>query len=81
MIYGDIPFECDEDIVNCKLDFYKFQKTNFQFNNGGHNVRFNPDVNDLITKCLKIDVKERIKMEDILNHRWLVNSINSAPIV
>ena len=63
MIYGDIPFEEDDQIVNCEIDFNKYNnKTLF---------KLNPDINDLILRCLKINTAERISLENILDHRWL----------
>ena len=63
MIYGDIPFEEDDQIVNCEIDFKKYNnKTLF---------KLNPDINDLILRCLKINTAERISLENILDHRWL----------
>jgi serine/threonine protein kinase len=62
MIYGDIPFEEDDQIVNCKIDFNKYNNKNM--------FKLNPDINDLILKCLKINTAERISLENILDHRW-----------
>lgn len=63
MIYGDIPFEEDEDIVNCRL----YSKRNI--------LKFgllNRDVDDLIKACLNVNDAERIKIDDILKHKWLL---------
>lgn len=63
MIYGDIPFERDQDIVNCNLDFNKFKRYDL-------NEKSKQILNDLITKCLRVDLKERIKLENIMKHKW-----------
>lgn len=65
MIYGDIPFEHDQDILECNLDFNKHKS-----NNNINNYLKYFDLNDLIKKCLTIDINERIKLDDILEHRW-----------
>ena len=67
MIYGDIPFEEDNEIVNCKIDFNKY--------NNKQTFKLNSDINDLIQKCLKLNTTERISLESILNHRWLQQNI------
>jgi serine/threonine protein kinase len=61
MIYGDIPFESDLDIVNCRLDFNKHRAINQNLS----------QVNDLIKKCLTVNMNERCRLEEILNHSWL----------
>jgi len=85
MIYGDIPFTDDKDIVNSEIDFNKFDKKNnninsFDLNLAQYSSSYNNmsnaskailDVNDLIKKCLKQNQNERILLEDILKHRWL----------
>ena len=65
MIYGDIPWEKDSDIVNCRL----YSKNNIFFDNFNwqNNQR---DVDDLIRLCLTIEDAERIKLDEILNHKW-----------
>lgn len=85
MIYGDIPWEEDADIVNCRL--FNSNKFNFGSNATSHHDRNNnnsmldchvdhqqhhlKDVNDLIKSCLIIDDLKRIRLEDILKHKWL----------
>jgi len=61
MIYGDIPFEEDEDICSCKFKRFDLSTSCSYLN----------DVNDLISKCLMIDENERIKLEDIKLHAWM----------
>jgi serine/threonine protein kinase len=88
MVYGDIPWEEDTDIVNCRL--FNSKKFNFNNNcsgsgsadtndNNNNNsndsnnntmVKTDRDVDDLIRSCLVIDDKERVKLEDILLHKW-----------
>ena len=80
MIYGDIPFEDDNDIVNCNLDFKKYSNLNSRnpyyanvFNSNNKNNTSTTDlydVKDLIKKCLKVNTSERIQLEDIFKHKW-----------
>lgn len=69
MIYGDIPWEQDADIINCRLDDLKLNKQSWQqayrFNQQQHR-----DVDDLIRLCLKLNDFERIQLDDILKHKW-----------
>jgi serine/threonine protein kinase len=114
MIYGDIPWEEDNDIINCRL--YNSKKF-FNFNSNGHafhpqqqhhhhhhHHHFSPyshpntassssnsaaqshasDVDDLIKLCLTINDFERIKLDEILQHRWFnpsASSLNSKLIL
>lgn len=91
MIYGDIPFKDDHDIVNYTIDFNKLDRNsninsfdNNNVNNANSNVKSqnnvnNADINDLIKRCLKRDQHERIVLEDILKHRWLASLPTSSP--
>lgn len=77
MIYGDIPFELDDEIINCKLNFNKFincNNINSNTNNNKNRSSSLADVNDLIKKCLNINLNERIKLENILKHKWFTNN-------
>ncbi len=84
MIYGDIPFEDDNDIANCNLDFKKYSNINTRnpyyanvFLNNKNNASVDLyDVKDLIKKCLKVNASERIQLEEILKHKWLNNANN-----
>lgn len=88
MIYGDIPWEEDADIINCRLDDIK-TKQNWQQNQQPA-YRFNQqqyrDVDDLIQLCLKLNDFERIQLDEILKHKWfnkfrpsnLTNSFDST---
>lgn len=83
MIYGNIPFESDDEILNCKLDFNKYDiRLNGKSQHYGFylktklqkvNTNFN-DVNDLIKMCLNANTNERIKLEQILDHKWFKSS-------
>jgi serine/threonine protein kinase len=76
MIYGDIPWEEDSDIVNCRL----YSKKNFEYNSSNSTSDNDEEeadtglhinqVDDLIRKCLHINQNERIKLEHILKHKW-----------
>lgn len=80
MIYGNIPFDSDEEILNCKLDFDKYDLRKYaKYNHYHHcvktkqtqpiNTNFN-EVNDLIKLCLNLNTNERLKLENILEHKW-----------
>lgn len=84
MIYGDIPFTDDNEIINSNIDFNKYNDKNNNINSyttsypssttNVNNKTTNSsmlDINDLIKKCLKRNQHERIVLEDILKHRWL----------
>lgn len=66
MINGDIPWESDNDIVNCRLNSKR------SFNSFAR--RQNKECDDLIQKCLKISEYDRIQLDDILNHKWFTTS-------
>ncbi|CAF0764006.1 unnamed protein product [Brachionus calyciflorus] len=70
MIYGDIPWEEDDDILNCRLTTKKNLFTHDTNRSELGLFNFNKDVDNLIQSCLKINENERIKLEDILNHKW-----------
>merc|ERR1711874_133176 len=59
MVCGDIPFEKDSEICNAELTFRNNVSTQCQ---------------DLVMSCLKIRPKDRIRMDQILDHPWLENS-------
>lgn len=111
MIYGDIPWEEDNDIINCRLynskKFFNFNGNAFhphQHHHHHHHHHFSPyshpassssstssapqshasDVDDLIKLCLTINDFERIKLDEILQHRWFnpsTSSLNSKLIL
>lgn len=58
MVCGDIPFEKDEQICNAEVVFRK---------------SINENCGDLIKQCLRIMPNDRVSLEDILNHSWMVN--------
>lgn len=58
MVCGDIPFEKDEQICNAEVVFRKSISEN---------------CGDLIKQCLRIMPNDRVSLEDILNHSWMVN--------
>jgi len=57
MVQGDIPFETDDEICNAKLKFRR---------------EVSPDCADLIKACLRIRPQDRIALEKILEHPWMV---------
>lgn len=66
MIYGDIPFEEDIDILQCRL--YAKRHNLVKLSAFSCASR---DVDDLIKSCLTVNECERLKLDDILAHRWL----------
>ena len=71
MIYGDIPWEEDADIISARLDDIKL-KHNYSQNSYHHEFKQEQcrDVNDLIRRCLKLNDFERIGLNEILQHKW-----------
>jgi len=59
MVCGDIPFEHDEQICNAKIKFRR---------------QLSPECEDLIHSCLRIRPQDRIDLNNILSHSWLVDT-------
>ena len=57
MVCGDIPFEKDEQICNPELTFRRSLSTECQ---------------DLIRSCLRIRPQDRITLDAVLQHTWLL---------
>ncbi len=74
MIYGDIPWEEDDDIIKCRLIK---KNCNYSFTDSDSDKNFQSDVFDLIKKCLNVNDCERIKLDEILNHKWLNKEVNN----
>lgn len=72
MIYGDIPWEEDADIINCQLDDIKSRQNWSQNSSMAYRIgqQQHRDVDDLIRLCLKLNDFERIKLDEILQHKW-----------
>ena len=64
MVVGDIPFENDKEICDAKLKFPKDVSS---------------DCQDLIRACLEISPQDRIKLSDILAHRWFSQKKETKP--
>lgn len=58
MVCGDIPFEKDEEICNAEVNFK-------------HNI--SKECQNLILSCLKIRPGDRIHLEAILSHPWMIS--------
>jgi len=61
MVCGDIPFEKDEQICNAELVFRRSVSLPCQ---------------DLIRSCLRIRPQDRIDLNDVLHHPWLLGDIH-----
>lgn len=80
MIYGDIPWEDDADIINCRLDDLKPKLNTHNWQHQPDFYRFDHyrDVDDLIRLCLKLNDAERIKLDDLLQHKWFAKNQRSS---
>ncbi|XP_030328996.1 serine/threonine-protein kinase pim-1-like isoform X5 [Strigops habroptila] len=56
MVCGDIPFECNKDIISRQLFFWH---------------RVSVECQHLIRWCLSLHASDRPSLEDIFNHTWL----------
>ena len=65
MVCGDIPFEKDEEICNADLHFRR---------------SVSEDCQSLIRSCLKIRPNDRIAINDILCHPWLLSEVDNIKI-
>lgn len=57
MVCGDIPFEQDEQICNAEIRFRRMLSEECQ---------------DLVRSCLRIRPQDRISLESILSHPWMM---------
>lgn len=55
MLCGDIPFDCDEQIVEADIVYRRL---------------ISIDAADLIEKCLSVEASKRPTLDQVLNHRW-----------
>ena len=62
MVCGDIPFEADEHICNAEVNFRK---------------EISPECQELVRACLRVSPTERLKLEEILVHPWMVERTKS----
>jgi len=63
MVCGDIPFESDEQICAAELRFRH---------------RISEPCKDLLRQCIRVEVGERLSLEAILGHPWLLPNVNSG---
>lgn len=61
MVCGDIPFEQDEQICGADVKFHRSRALTLE-------------CQDLIRSCLRLRPSDRILLEDIQNHPWMVAS-------
>jgi len=66
MVCGDIPFESDEQICSAELRF---------------RYRISEPCKDLVRRCIKVDVAERMNLEEILHHPWMTQHEKSESSV
>jgi len=57
MVIGDIPYERDEDICRAELNYRREVSSNCR---------------SLIQSCLTVDQSQRISLENILHHPWML---------
>jgi len=66
MLYGDIPFESDDQIISGDMVFYD-------------NVGISSSAKNLISMCLDTNIATRITLEQIRQHPWLSFGKSSKP--
>ena len=57
MVCGNIPFETDDEILAAKICF---------------KVKLSSECQQLVRRCLEVDVGKRINLEDVYKHPWLL---------
>lgn len=62
MVCGDIPFETDAQIKRANLTF------------PSRPCQISEECEDLIRRCLEPNQVDRIKLEEILNHPWILET-------
>ena len=65
MVCGDIPFEQDEQICGAEVKFHRSRGLTLE-------------CQDLIRRCLRLRPSDRIPLEDIQNHPWMVAVTSSV---
>jgi len=65
MVCGDIPFESDEQICGAELRFRH---------------RISEPCKDLLRQCIRVEVGERLSLEAILGHPWLLPNACSSTL-
>ena len=68
LITGEIPFE-GNNIAQVKNNILKLNIT--------WSKKIDVDAKDLITKILKIEPKERLSLDDIMNHKYINKNLNN----
>ena len=58
IISGDIPFHTDQQILTANITCFK-------------QLKLSEDVKSLISGCLTISTRERLTLDQVLNHKWL----------
>lgn len=72
MTYGDIPWEDDDDIINCRLNSKRNVSSKFDLKKI-ERTRNDKNVDNLIRLCLNTNQYERIELDNILKHQWISN--------
>ena len=63
MVQGDIPFERDEQIVAAKVEFRRATSD---------------PCKDLVRACLRLRPQDRVRLEDILGHPWMMGGSTTS---
>lgn len=70
LLIGKTPFEND----NTKIMFDNIRYGKFKFPD---KINLSNEVKEFISSCLKVDVEQRIKIDDIFNSQWFVKMKDS----
>ena len=79
MLFGDIPFTTDKEIVQAKLSFCPCMTQNRQ--NTRHPFCHTNDCKDIIEVCLQITPSKRPRLFELLDHPWLKNTFPKTTFV
>jgi serine/threonine protein kinase len=80
LVTGSAPFNSDDQrkVSHCITVKIASKFSNFNLKNGVYKMpdTLSPDCQDLIRGMLTVNVERRMKMEQIMSHRWVMDGYN-----